>query len=62
MDVIKEFLDMGGYGGYIWPSYIVTAVVLIVMLVASQRLLKGNEATIKALEPAKKEETGEEKT
>lgn len=61
MDAIMEFINMGGYGGYVWPSYIVTAVVLIVMLVVSMRLLKSNEATIKALEPAKKEKTGEKK-
>ncbi len=61
MDAIKNFIEMGGYGGYVWPSYIVSAVVLIVMLVVSLRLLRANEATIKALEPTTKEETGEKK-
>jgi heme exporter protein D len=62
MDMIMEFLDMGGYGGYIWPSYGVSAAVLIAMLVASQRLLRANEMTIKALESSIKEEPGEKKT
>jgi heme exporter protein D len=61
MDAIKDFIEMGGYGGYVWPSYIVSAGVLIVMLVVSRRLLQRNEATIKALQPVTKEETGEKK-
>lgn len=61
MDSITEFLGMGGYGGYVWPSYLVTAAVLIAMLAASLRLLKGNEATIRDLEQTTKDETGEEK-
>ncbi len=61
MDAIKEFIDMGGYGGYVWPSYIVSALVLVIMLVVSQRLLKGNETMVQSLDPAKKEETSEEK-
>ena len=50
MDAIKNFIDMGGYGGYVWPSYLVTAGVMIVMLVASLRMLKANAATMEALE------------
>ncbi len=61
MDTIMEFLGMGGYGGYVWPSYLVTAAVLIAMLAASLRLLRSNEATIRDLEKTTKDETGEEK-
>jgi len=56
MDTIKDFIDMSGYGGYVWPSYLVTAGVMIVMLVASQRLLKANLATMEALESTTKED------
>jgi len=56
MDAIKDFIDMSGYGGYVWPSYLVTAGVMIVMLVASQRLLKANLATMEALESTTKED------
>jgi heme exporter protein CcmD len=55
MDQIKEFIDMQGYGGYVWPSYLVTAGVLIIMLVASQRLLKTNVTTKEFLENTIKE-------
>ena len=27
-----EFLDMGGYASFVWPAYLITAVVLIVNL------------------------------
>jgi heme exporter protein D len=50
MDAIKDFIDMGGYGGYVWPSYLVAAGVMIVLLVASLRMLKANAATMEALE------------
>jgi heme exporter protein D len=50
MSMIKDFIDMGGYGAYIWPSYGVTAVVMIVMLVTSLRGLRENEATLQSLE------------
>ena len=55
MDTIKNFFDMSGYGSYVWPSYLVTAGVMIVMLVASQRLLKANIAKVEALENITKE-------
>jgi len=62
MSAINEFFDMGGYGAYIWPSYGLTAVVMIVMLVASLRMLRQNEATLQSLEVSIKEESGEKKT
>ena len=30
MTGLSEFLDMGGYGHFIWPSYAVVAVVMVV--------------------------------
>ena len=29
MTSLHEFLTMGGYAGYVWPAYAVTAVVMI---------------------------------
>ncbi len=49
MTTIVEYMQMGGYGVYIWPSYGVTALIMIVMLVVSQRTLRSNEATYKRL-------------
>jgi len=34
---MSEFLDMGGYAAFVWPSYGLTAVVLIGVLVVSLR-------------------------
>ena len=32
--VMTEFLNMGGYGLYVWPAYLIVAIVLIVNLIA----------------------------
>lgn len=36
----SEFLAMGGYGLYVWGSYAVTAVVLILNVLAAHRRAK----------------------
>ena len=35
--VMIEFLNMGGYSVYVWPAYIIVAIVLIVNLIAPLR-------------------------
>ncbi|HJN26262.1 MAG TPA: heme exporter protein CcmD [Rhodospirillales bacterium] len=62
MDAIMEFFNMGGYGAFIWPSYLVSALVMVVMLVVSLRLLRANQAMLKVLEATSGEKAGEEKT
>ena len=27
-----DFLDMGGYAGFVWPAYLITAIILIANL------------------------------
>ncbi len=49
MDTIDKFFSMGGYGGYIWPAYGVTAFVMIVLLVATVRGLRARQATLDLL-------------
>ena len=56
MDQIKDFIDMQGYAGYVWPSYLITAGVMIVMLLASQRLLEANVTTMETLESTTEED------
>ena len=56
MDQIRDFINMEGYGGYVWPSYLVTAGLMIILLVATQRFLKANMATLEALENTAKED------
>jgi len=35
-----DFFDMGGYGGFIWPSYAVTFIALIWLFLASWKRAK----------------------
>ncbi len=56
---IIDYFAMGGYGGYIWPAYGVSAALLIVLLITSRRMLRNNQATLESLP---KEEAIEEKT
>ena len=56
---MQEFLDMGGYASFVWPSYGVTAVVMVGLLIASLRKQKSVEATLAALEEKQEETSGE---
>ena len=35
--VMMEFLNMDGYGIYVWPAYLIVAIVLIVNLIVPLR-------------------------
>lgn len=37
---MKDFLDMGGYAAYVWPSYLVTLAVVIVNVIGAHRALQ----------------------
>jgi len=37
---MNEFLRMGGYAAYLWPSYIVTIGVVVLNVVWARRLLR----------------------
>lgn len=47
---LQAFFDMGGHGGFVWPAYGLTALVLIAVLVASLRALHRRQAALDALE------------
>jgi len=47
---MSEFLNMGGYGAYIWPAYGASALVLLALLVSSLSGLKADEKTLEALQ------------
>jgi heme exporter protein D len=36
---VNEFLNMGGYAAYVWPSYGLTLAVIILNIVWARRLL-----------------------
>ena len=45
-----EFLGMGGYGAFVWPSFAITALVMGAMLVVSLRGFRRAEADLARIE------------
>lgn len=60
MDALTEFFAMGGYAPYIWPAYIIAAVILVTLLGLSLRDLRRNENTLKELRAERRSGIGEE--
>ena len=61
---MSDFLHMGGYAGFVWPSFAITFLVLVVLLVASLRSLRAQETALAALQGGatranRREATGE---
>lgn len=52
MESFAQFLEMGGYARFVWPSFGLTFVVLIGLVVISRRALKAAEAELAALQSA----------
>ena len=50
MTTLSSFLDMGGYGAYVWPSYVLAAVVLVGLLASSVIRLRTNRRSLARLE------------
>jgi heme exporter protein D len=50
MESLSSFFEMGGYAVFIWPSYLVTALVLTTLFVTTLRFLRSNEAELKELQ------------
>ena len=50
MTKIGTFLDMGGYAGFVWPSYAAVIGVLAALLWLSMRGLKAAESELARLE------------
>jgi len=48
---MAEFLEMGGYGAFIWPAYAAVAIVLVGIWVASRRFVASTEAELSNLNP-----------
>jgi heme exporter protein D len=50
MDALSSFFTMGGYGGYVWPSYGLAFVVMVALLVFSIRSVKARERELDLLQ------------
>ena len=46
---------MGGHAAFIWPSFAVAAVVMVVLLIASLRGLRARQSDLKALQEAQRD-------
>ncbi len=44
------YFDMGGYAAYIWPSYAVTVLMLVAVVVVSLRAMRKSETDLKAIQ------------
>ncbi len=62
MESFSAFLEMGGYGAYVWPSFGVSAVLMVAVALQSIRALKASEAAFKALERSQSEGFDEAQT
>ncbi len=58
MSGIDRFLEMGGYGGFVWPAYAVAAIVLIGLAAAAVRGYRRRTAELRAIEAADAAEKG----
>jgi heme exporter protein D len=47
MNSLHEFLTMGGYAVYVWPAYVLTALVMAVNALAPGRRLRRLKAEIR---------------
>ena len=50
MTWFSSFFEMGGYGGFVWPAFGLTAVVLLALLADSLRRLKAAQTALARLE------------
>lgn len=56
---LSVFFSMGGYAAYVWPAFAMTAIVLIVLLLASARALRCREADLSRLRAELRDRGGE---
>ena len=54
MESLTEFLHMGAYAGYVWPTYIMALVGLVGILVAARSTLAAREKEFEALRAARR--------
>jgi heme exporter protein D len=50
MEAVAQYLAMGGYGAYVWPSYLLAGLVLGGLFLASRNELRRRERRLQELE------------
>ena len=46
MSSLASFLEMGGYGDFVWPAFALTAAVLLALLFESLRRLRNDQRAL----------------
>ena len=49
-DFLDGFFNMGGYAAFVWPSYAVTALVMVILLVTSLNRLRRLQQRLRDVE------------
>ncbi len=49
MAAVQTFFSMGGYGAFVWPAYVLTAVVMIWLAAATWTRLRATERALEEL-------------
>ncbi|MDE3060671.1 MAG: heme exporter protein CcmD [Pseudomonadota bacterium] len=50
MEKLTESFAMGGYAAYVWPSFLITALVMLGMMAVSMRSLRKAQKTLAELQ------------
>jgi heme exporter protein D len=51
---MAEFFAMGGYAAFIWPAYIVGALLMVGLLILSLRSMRQREALVETLRSSRR--------
>ena len=55
MELLSTFLDMGGYGGFVWAAYGIAAFILVGLAAQSVVTLKRTEMMLKQVRAVRRE-------
>ena len=50
MEPLATFLEMGGYAAYVWPSFLITAALLVGLAGASRKAWRDSVTVLEALQ------------
>ena len=59
MELLSTFLDMGGYGGFVWSAYGIAAFILVGLAAQSVVTLKRTEMMLKQVRAVRREASDE---
>lgn len=51
---MSEFLAMGGYAAFVWPSYLIAGIVMLGLLIVSLRTWRDSRSTLEKLQDGRR--------